>query len=216
MTVRVYAVTPIHVDADELARRRARYAELTPPGIELHLDDIGPAAPHQLADADELAASERMVDAALREHTDPACDFLLPDCVLDPGVPERAGDGARPRRTGILKLTTAHLAATGHRIGAVTRNAAIADELRRKITAYGFGDAFTEVAVMDLTLAEIADANTWNKAVAVAVDRLAAGGATAVINGCSAVDVDTALHRHVAVIDPTETALRLLAAGMPG
>jgi Asp/Glu/hydantoin racemase len=212
--MRVYAVTPIHVDADELARRRARYADLAPSGLELHLDDIGPAAPHQLAEAEEVAASERIVDTALREQADQAWDFLLPDCVLDPGVPERAGDGARPRRTGILKLTSAHLAATGHRIGAVTRNAAIADELRRKITAYGFGDAFTEVAVMDLSLADIANADTWNKAVANALDRLAAGGATAVINGCSAVDVDTALHPDVAVIDPTATALRLLAAGV--
>ncbi|HJP77667.1 MAG TPA: aspartate/glutamate racemase family protein [Pseudonocardiaceae bacterium] len=208
MTVRVYAVTPIHVDADELARRRARYAGLSPAGLTLHLDDIGPAAPRQLANAADVAASERAVDAALPAGE--GWDFLLPDCVLDPGVPEVPGG----RRTGILKLTTAHLMATGHRIGAVTRNAAIADELRRKTTAYGFGAAFTGVAVLDLSLADIADAGTWNQAVAGALDRLAAGGATAVINGCSAVDVDMALHPDIAVIDPTATALRLLAAGV--
>lgn len=77
----------------------------------------------------------------------------------------------------------------------------------------GDSDHLTEVAVLDLGLDDIADADTWNAAVRAALDRLADTGATAVVNGCSAVDVDTAMRPDIAVIDPTATALRLLAAG---
>ncbi len=43
--MRVYAVTPIHVSPEELARRQARYDALCPAGLAVELHDVGPDAP---------------------------------------------------------------------------------------------------------------------------------------------------------------------------
>lgn len=201
--IRVYSVTPIRVGKDELARRAARYAEIAPPGVEVHLADVGADAPDRLEHTEDLDASERAVAAALR-HVD-GYDHVMPDCVLDPATDS-------PGRQGMLRLTLEHLTAAGHRIAAVTRNAVIGDELRRKAHTYGFGDALVAVTLLDLGFDAVSDAGQWNAALRRAIDDLAARGATAVINGCSAVEVERAAGAGVLMVDPAATALRRLAA----
>jgi Asp/Glu/hydantoin racemase len=205
--VRIHAVTPIHVTADELARRQARYDALCPPGLHVELHDIGPAAPRALDTAEQVRESERLVVEALTAA--PAgYDVLLPDCVLDPGVDRLQG---RLPVVGILRLSLGWQVLTGRRAGAVARNKAIADELTDKVAAYGWSGSFTGVRVLDLDVHAIADAQRWDDAVGGALAALEADGAAAVINGCSAVDVPD--RPGLPVVDPTALALRVLAAG---
>ncbi|KAA9161609.1 hydantoin racemase [Amycolatopsis acidicola] len=196
---RIFSVTPIHVDADELARRSRRYNELAPDGVTVELVDAGPDAPSQLATEADLQASEKAVAAVLDGIE--GYDFRLPDCVLDPGVP--AGE------RGMLQVVVDKLVADGHKVAAVTRNQVIADELARKVAEYGHGASFLGVAVLDLDLAAVADTARWNEAMRSALDGLAARGATAVINGCSAVEVERTEGGPL-VVDPVADALRLL------
>ncbi|HYH29741.1 MAG TPA: aspartate/glutamate racemase family protein [Pseudonocardia sp.] len=205
--MRIHAVTPIHVDGDELARRQARYEALCPAGLHLELHDIGPDAPRALETADEVRESERLVVAALRAAP-PAYDVLLPDCILDPGVDRLQGELPV---VGILRLSLGWQVLTGRRAGAVARNKAIADELAEKVAAYGWSEQFTGVRVLDLDVHAIADARRWNEAVGGALADLEADGAAAVLNGCSAVEVPR--RAGLPVVDPTALALRVLAAG---
>ena len=207
--MRIHAVTPIHVDADELARRQTRYDALCPAGLHIELHDIGPDAPRALDTADEVRESERLVVEALTAA--PAgYDALLPDCVLDPGVDQLQG---RLPVVGILRLSLGWQVLTGRRTGAVTRNKAIADELAEKVAAYGWSGSFTGVRVLDLDVHAIADTQRWNDAVGAALESLGQDGAAAVLNGCSAVDVPAGSSSGVQVVDPTALALRVLAAG---
>jgi len=196
---RIFSVTPIHVDAAELARRRRRYAELCPDGVSVHLVDGGIGAPPELASQEDLRASDRAVADALASAS--GYDLAMPDCVLDPAVPDPVRPGAR----GMLELVIGHLAREGHTVAGVTRNRVIADELRRR--AAGYGTELLDVTVLDLDVADIADTARWNAALRTAVDGLAARGATAVINGCSAVDVEP----DPRLVDPAALALRLIA-----
>ncbi|HWD02853.1 MAG TPA: hypothetical protein VG674_10425 [Amycolatopsis sp.] len=125
--------------------------------------DAGPGAPVQLASEDDLLASEKAVAAALAGVE--GYDVLMPDCVLDPGVPV----GQR----GMLRVVVDRLVADGHKVAAVTRNQVIADELARKVHEYGHGAAFLGVAVLDLELAAVADSARWNAAMRSALDGLA-------------------------------------------
>jgi Asp/Glu/hydantoin racemase len=197
---RIFSVTPIHVDAGELDRRRRRYRELAPDEVSVELVDAGPDAPLQLASEADLRASEKAVAAAFAGVE--GYDVLMPDCVLDPGV----GAGQR----GMLRVVVDGLVTDGHKVAAVTRNQVIADELARKVHEYGHRDAFLGVAVLDLDLAAVADSARWNAAMRSALDGLAERGATAVINGCSAVEVEHTEGGPL-VVDPAAYAVRLLA-----
>lgn len=211
---RVFSVTPIHVGEAELQRRRRRYATLAPGGIAVDLVDIGPEAPGKLETAADLRASEEAVTANLEAHAAAGYDDLLPDCVLDPGLSAAfTGNGAVSRPQGMLRLAMTTLTAAGHRIAAVTRNAVIGEELHRKIREYGFDDAFLTVAVLDLAVEHIAEPAAWNAAMSIALRDLGERGATAVINGCSAVDVTTSDGTGPLVVDPAATALHALAPG---
>lgn len=205
--MRALAVTPIHLPESEIARRQARYDRLAPPGLRIELRDVGPAAPSALDATEDVRASEREVAATLAE-ADESYDVVFPDCVLDPGVPDRASSG-RPRVHGLLKLAAGHLAASGERFGAVVRNEAIATELEKRLKNYGLGDYVAGIAVLDLPFEAIADTAAWNAALARAVGGLARSGADAVLNGCSAVDVEPGA-LPARVVDPTALALRLL------
>lgn len=205
--LRIRAITPIHVDAPELARRQRRYERLAPAGITVHLDDLGDAAdvPRALETEDDVRLSERLVIAEVL-RTDPEhFDAVLPDCVLDPAV------GVTPEAPlpvlGLLRLSTHMLAGVGQPFAAVARNQAIADELARKIATYGLGENFADVRVLGLSVTDIADDDTWAAAISQSVADLAVGS---VVNGCSAVDV----HVHGAgprIVDPTAAALRALS-----
>lgn len=204
--LRVRAITPIHVDDAELRRRQQRYSRLAPEGVAIHLDDIGddPAVPRSLENQDDVRRSEDLVMAEIRRTDPERFDAVLPDCVLDPGVGV-VRDAPVPV-VGLLSLSTHFLAAAGQRFAAVTRNPAIADELRRKAGTYGLGDALTDVRVLGLSVEDISDDRTWAAAITRAVGDLPVG---AVINGCSAVEVIPA-GSGPRIVDPTAVALRVL------
>ncbi|SFS94295.1 aspartate/glutamate racemase family protein [Saccharopolyspora flava] len=208
----VHAVTPITVGPAEVARRQARYDSLSPAGVEIVLTDL-PDGPRALNTADDVRRSEKLVAAALSAA--PECDAVLPDCVLDPAVPADGGAlGGKPA-LGLLRLTVGAAVAAGHRVGAITRNAAIAAELRDRITAYGWDSAFHEVHVLDLEVEDITDPDRWATAMRPALLTARDAGVTAVVNGCSAVDTTTQDPNLPLVLDPIRTALAVLAALQP-
>jgi Asp/Glu/hydantoin racemase len=208
--MRALAVTPIHLPPEEIRRRQARYDRLAPPGLVIELRDVGSAAPATLDTDESVRASEREVASVLAAAGE-GWDLAFPDCVLDPAVPDAVADPALPVH-GLLKLSASHLAARGERFGAVVRNDAIAEEFAKRVAAYRLTEYFVGVRVLDLPFAAIAETETWNAALGTAVRELAGLGAVAVINGCSAVDVEPA-DLPARVVDPTELAMRLLTVG---
>lgn len=202
--MRVRAVTPIHVDAAELARRQRRYDRLTPDGVTVELADLGdsPEVPRALENADDVRRSEDLLGAALQVTDPDIYDAFLPDCVLDPGAQSL---GPVPV-LGLLRCSSYLLAATGRPFAAVARNQAIADELWSRLELYGLASHCAQVRVLGLSVDDIDDDATWAESVASAVADLDVG---AVINGCSAVDVcpEGAGPR---VLDPTATALQVI------
>ncbi|TWF93642.1 aspartate/glutamate racemase family protein [Saccharopolyspora dendranthemae] len=209
----IHAVTPIAVGAAEVARRQARYNALSPAEVQVVLTDLPPDGPRALNTADDVRRSEKLVAAALSDA--PECDAVLPDCVLDPAVPADGGAlGGRPA-LGLLRLTVGAAVAAGHRIGAITRNEAIAAELRDRITAYGWDSSFHEVSVLDLAVEDITDPDRWAAAMRPALIAARDAGVTAVVNGCSAVDTTAQDPDLPLVLDPIRTGLAVLAALQP-
>jgi allantoin racemase len=208
----VWAVTPIHVDAEELARRQARYDTLSPSGLRVELVDIGAGAPRQLATEQDVRDSEGLVAEALSNAPDRA-DALMPDCFLDPGVTELSAKLDRPV-FGLLRTSTTWSVLSGRRFGAVTRNAAIAAEAERLVELYGYTSSFTGVDVLDLDVDAIHESDRWADALRSAVERTDRAGADDLLNGCSAVDLPSdAAGWRVRVVDPTALTLRLVGAG---
>ncbi|MFP5071891.1 aspartate/glutamate racemase family protein [Pseudonocardia nantongensis] len=206
----VHAVTPITVGPDEVARRQARYDSLAPAGVQVVLSDLDPDGPRALESVADVRHSETLVAEALSAAPD--CDAVLPDCVLDPAVPADGSPLAGRPALGLLRLTVGAAVAAGHRIGAVARNPAIAAELRDRITAYGWSAAFHEVAVLDLQLTDIDDAVRWAEVMRPALLAARAAGVTAVVNGCSAVEVGELEPGLPLVLDPIRTGLGVLGA----
>lgn len=208
--MRIFAITPIHVGPAELARRQQRYDRLAPTlTIELH--DLPESAPAALETAELVRESERCVIAAVGAADLHGYDAVLPDCVLDPGV-DRLSDTLAVPVYGLLRLCAGALAGTGRSFAAVARNQPIADELAARLRAYGLDRGFGGCDVLGVPVDAIADESSWSAALVRSVENLTARGATAVVNGCSAVDVDEALPLAASVIDPTATALTLLQA----
>jgi Asp/Glu/hydantoin racemase len=209
--MRLFAVTPIHVPEDELARRQERYDGLCPPGVTIDLVDIGADAPQAMDTPEQIEAAEVLMQQRLRAVA-PGYDGVLPDCVLDPAV-TALGDELGVPVFGILRLSLAYAVATGRRCAAVTRNKAIADALQAQVDAYGWGRHFVGVRVLDLDFDAIADDSRWNAALGDAVADLTAAGAEWIVNGCSAVDVQHDDPAAARVVDPVATALALIGAG---
>jgi Asp/Glu/hydantoin racemase len=210
--VHIFAVTPISVSSEELARRQARYDALSPAGVNVHLRDIGATAPPALDTEQQVRDSEGLVMAALREAPDEA-DALMPDCVLDPGVPQLSGQLDRPV-FGLLRTSVGWSHLAGRKVAAVTRNQAIANELVRQVHRYGLASSFTGVEVLDLDVEAIHQNDRWVAALHDAVKRMDRAGAGDLVNGCSAVDLPPAAATWpVRVVDPTALTLRLIAAG---
>lgn len=205
--MRVKVITPIRVTEEELDRRRLRYRALSPAGIETNLFNLPEDAPESLVSEGDIRTSERLViEEAV--GTDPTkYDAVLPDCVLDPGLDglERA---CPVPAFGILKLSAGFLRLLGHRFASVTRNEAIGEELRSRLGAYGYADRFDGNVVMDLSFEDITDDERWNAALEHTSGRFAGTRTTAILNGCSAVEVEA--RKGVAVVDPTSLALRVL------
>jgi allantoin racemase len=180
--------------------------------VSVHLQDIGSGAPRALDTEQQVRDSEGLVTAALQQAPDDA-DALMPDCVLDPGVPALAGRLDRPV-FGLLRTSMSWSALAGRKVGAVTRNKAIADELARQVEVYGLGPAFTGVEILDLDVDAIHQADRWAASLEAVVGRMDRAGAGDLVNGCSAVDLpEAAAAWPVRVVDPTELTLRLVAAG---
>lgn len=207
--MRIRAITPIVVSSEELERRRSRYHQLAPPGVVVHLDNLG-EGPDRLESLEQIRQSEHLVHAeALR--TDPRrFDGIFLDCVLDPALEQLQREAVLPV-FGITRLVSGYFGSLGLQMAAVARNQAIADELADRVDAFGWSPNFRGVLNLDLTLKDIADTELWNRTV---VERVASGdldGVDAVINGCSAVEVRPA--GGPPVVDPTALALRLVGAG---
>ena len=209
--MRIKAITPIRVGEAELARRQARYEALSPPGVEVELVDLpdGPSVPGRLDSPRDIRTSEGFViEEASR--TDPArYDAVLPDCVLDPGLDRLERECPVPA-FGILKLSAGLLVSLGHRFAAFTRNQAIGEELRNRLETYGFLPHFDRVEVLDLAFEDISDDGGWNAALHEAGERFSGSRTTAVINGCSAVEVRPTSGNVAVVVDPTRLALSSL------
>lgn len=212
--MRIKAITPIRVTSEELARRQERYQRLSPGDIEVrlvNLPDDGDV-PRALESEADLVASDRFV-AAEAARTDPAeFDAILPDCVLDPGLPTIAREG-RIAVFGILKLSVGFLHALDRPFAAVARNRVIAGELERCVARYGLGETFNGVHLLNLSLDDISDDARWNGALATVRDHLAEGSIRTILNGCSAVEVQDGTHA-VSVFDPTRLALTLIGIAL--
>lgn len=208
--MRIYAVTSIHVSATELARRQARYDRVCPPGTTVELHDLGADAPVWLGGPDDVRESERLVAEALRAADGAGYDVLLPDCVLDPGVTDLAGELTTPVH-GLLRLTLEHVAAAERSAGAVMRNRLTANELAIRVAAYGREDLLVATSVLDLDRTALSEDTRWLAALGTAVNELADAGAEIVLNGCCAVELDNARSGRVPVVDPAALALRQLA-----
>lgn len=213
--LRVRGITPIHVGAEELQRRQARYDAFSPPGITVLLEDLPGTqeVPRSLASPEDIEASERIV-AQIALETDPAqFDLILPDCVLDTGVSRIRAAGAPVPVVGLSELTAGFVGGLGLRLAAVTRNRPIGEALDRVISGSGSAASFAGVEDLALSFADISDDVRWNGALEEARDRIQrSGGADVILNGCSAVDVT--LGDGVPVFDPTRLALRLLSIAL--
>lgn len=209
--MRIKAITPIRITDEELARRTARYAALSPSNVEVVLVNLPDTAgvPYSLESAADIRSSEKhLVAEAL--NTDPTTyNAVLPDCVLDTGL-ERLDREARVPAFGLLRLSAGYLVSVGHRFAALTRNHPIGEELHGRLRRYGFTGYFEGVSVLDLEFSDISDEERWNRSLKEAVGRLAGGSATAVINGCSAADVRPGSDSRIAVVDPTALALSVI------
>lgn len=205
--MRILAITPIRVGAEELNRRQERYTRLAPEGVEVTVVDLPESAPTALnTDEDVLASDEHVAEVMAASRA--GYDLVLPDCVLDPAfAPSKGDDAAR----GLLHQAVTSVMATGEPFGVIVRNEAIAKELRRRLAEYEMDGSLVDVQVMDLPFEAVTNHEMWNAAMTEAVAALADRGARSVINGCSAVDVDEE-GLGVRVVDPTQEALEALAA----
>ncbi|MFQ5426961.1 MAG: aspartate/glutamate racemase family protein [Gaiellales bacterium] len=204
--MRLRAVAPIVLPDEELERRQSRYASLAPAGVEIELANLR-HGPDRLESEEQVRASEELVyEEAMRTDWD-RYDGVLLDCVLDPALEQLERDAPRPV-IGITRLASGYLAGLGHDLGAVARTEAIADELARRIEAFGHGSALVGVTVLSLSLEDIARPERWNAVLAETTSRPPLASVGSVINGCSAVEVHPAAGP--AVVDPTALALDLV------
>lgn len=209
--MRIFALTPIHVGHTELGRRQERYRRMLPEGIALELFDLDPSAPSALDTREDIERGEAMMRERFREAPSDF-DVLLPDCVLDPGA-DFAAEFPLPY-LGILRSTLKAIRHRQLRAAGVARNSAIAAALRARAFDYGFGTELSEVAVLGLDVGAITDHRAWAGALENQVRALTTRGYQAIVNGCSAVDVDDDMAE---VLDPLQVTFESLSASsQPG
>lgn len=203
--MRIVSVTPVHVTHDELDRRQRRYDRIAPAGLKLELINLPYSGLTALDGPADVRNSDNFLVEEIQKIDLSGADYFLPDCILDPGYRKNA-DGSV---VGMLDLVMSHLVSQGHKVGAVTRNPHIGAELVRRVHEYGYGEHFIDLEVLDLSFAAITDESLWHEKLQTAVEVLARKGATVVINGCSAVNVDQS-RLPIKVVDPAEMALEIL------
>ena len=203
--MKVVSITPIHVTEEELKRRQERYERLAPAGITVELRNLSEQSLNALEKDRDVRASDLALLADALEINLEVGEVLLPDCILDPGFRQNAS----VTTIGMLESVMSHLVAAGGKVGAVTRNESIGNELVRRVGEYGFASHFVDLEVLNLSFDAINDEEQWHRALKIAVERLAAKGATLVINGCSAVNVDQS-QLSIPVVDPAELVLKII------
>lgn len=207
--MRIKTITPLHVTEEELARRQERYSRLAPAPLQMRMANLPSDAPPTLGTAEACRASDTFVyDEAMQTDSD-HFDAIFLDCVLDPSSEQLEKESPLPVFS-LLKLSAMHLASLGYQLAAVTRNQVIADELEAKIHSYGLTACFHGTIVLNLSYEDVADDAKWNAALASAKNEAKQRGATALINGCSAVNVDEQ-DETILIVDPTDLALKLIA-----
>jgi Asp/Glu/hydantoin racemase len=204
--MKVVSITPIHVTDKELARRQERYQRLAPAGVTVELRNLSHQSPVALDNKNDVQSSDSNLASDISEINADSYDVLLPDCILDPGFRQNRSETT----VGMLDSVMKHLVDAGNKIGAVTRNESIGEELVRRVGEYGYADSFVGLEVLNLSFDAINDEEEWHRALKIAVDRLAEKGATVVINGCSAVNVDQS-QLQLPVVDPAELVLQLIS-----
>lgn len=204
--MKVVSITPIHVTDKELARRQERYQRLAPAGVTVDLRNLSHQSPVALDNKNDVRSSDSNLASDISEINADSYDVLLPDCILDPGFRKNSSETT----VGMLDSVMKHLVDARNKIGAVTRNDSIGEELVRRVGEYGYADNFVGLEVLNLSFDAINDEEEWHRALKIAVDRLAEKGATVVINGCSAVNVDQSQLR-LPVVDPAELVLQLIS-----
>jgi Asp/Glu/hydantoin racemase len=203
--MRVIAITPVHVTEEEFNRRQARYDRISPEGLKVDLVNFSEIEPKELETSLDVLASDLGLIADIHSIKRHDFDFLMPDCVLDPGFRQDGDEFV----VGMLESVINNLVNSGHQIGAVTRNEAIGAELVRRIDEYGYSANFVGNEVINLSFDAISNDDLWHESLETAVEKLAAKGASIVINGCSAVNLIEA-RLVLQVIDPAEMALSLI------
>lgn len=212
--MRIKTITPLHLTPEELARRQERYNRQAPPPLQMIMANLPADAgvPRSLGDEAACRASdEHVYEEAMRTDVT-TFDAIFLDCVLDPSSEALERDAPLPVFS-ILKLSASYLASLGHRLAAVTRNKVIAEELEHKLKSYGLIEHFHGTLILDLSFEAVADDAKWNAALAGAVNEAVGRGATTLINGCSAVNVQEKASK-IVVVDPTELALRLVGVAV--
>jgi len=204
--MKVVSITPIHVTDKELARRQERYQRLAPAGVTVELRNLSHQSPVALDNKNDVQSSDSNLASDISKINADSYDVLLPDCILDPGFRQNRSETT----VGMLDSVMKHLVDAGTKIGAVTRNESIGEELVRRVGEYGYADSFVGLEVLNLSFDAINDEEEWHRALKIAVDRLAEKGATVVINGCSAVNVDQS-QLQLPVVDPAELVLQLIS-----
>lgn len=203
--MRVISITPVHVTDAEFNRRQERYDRISPEGLKVTLVNFIQLDPKELETSGDVVASDLGLFADISSINRRDYDFLMPDCVLDPGF-RKGGDEFV---VGMLESVMSDLVNSGHQIGAVTRNDAIGAELVRRIDEYGYSANFVGNEVINLSFDAISNEELWHSSLETAVEKLAAKGASIVINGCSAVNlIESRLV--LEVVDPAEMALDII------
>ena len=203
--MRVITITPVHVTEEEFNRRQARYNRISPEGMKVVLVNFSELEPKELETSIDVLASDLGLKSDMQSLDNKDFDFLMPDCVLDPGFRQDGDEFV----VGMLECVMKNLVDSGHRIGSVTRNEAIGAELVRRVEEYGYSANFVGNEVINLSFDAISNDYLWHGSLEIAVEKLAGKGASIVINGCSAVNlIESRLV--VDVIDPAEMALKLI------
>lgn len=210
--LRVKAIAPLRLEPAEMVRRQARYDLLGGPELEITLVNLeGEGAPLRFDHHQEIAVSERLTYQSMLDTDPDQYDVLLPDCVLDPAVDWTPVPSVAVH--GILRLASGFIHALGLPFAAVTRNATIGDELRRKVESYGLLQYLSSVEILDVDFCFVSDHDQWEKAMKPLAEALSKQGVKVLLNGCSAVDIGQRRVGELLVVDPTELALRALSVG---
>lgn len=208
--MKIVALTPAHVGAEETGRRQARYDQFADGRFEVLVVDQPdrPDVPHSFDTPELIASSQPRVVEQAEAWTFADDEVVMPDCILDTSL-ESLEEGTTPAY-GILRLNVRAFQGLGLKYGAVARNTAVGNALDARIRGYDASDSYCGTAILDLPTEAVKDTERWNAALAEHVQKLADAGAEVVINGCSAVDVADERWA-IPVVDPTRLAIDLIA-----